>query len=242
MHDDIDQLCANLGLRRMREIMDRELARAAQTGCAAEDVVARLLREQWQHQQERSLAYRLEHAKIPERWELDTFPFERQPGVRKAQILQLASLDFVADGTNVVLVGDTGTGKTGLATGLLLQALRSGLRGRFIKAQDLFDEMYASLADRGTKRYVDQLAAYRLLVVDELGYLTLRPEQASLFFRLMDARHVARRSTVITTNLPYDAWAKLLDQPDMTKALLGRVRQRCVTLEISGPSLRAPQA
>ena len=57
----------------------------------------------------------------------------------------------------------------------------------------------------------------------------------------MDARHVARRATIITTNLPYDAWARLLDQPEMTKALLGRIRQRCVTVEITGPSLRATQ-
>jgi DNA replication protein DnaC len=240
MREEIDQLCANLGLKRMRQVVARELERAAQTGCAHEEVVARLLREQWLYTQERSLAYRVEHAKIPEVWEIDTFPFSRQPGVPQAQIRQLASLDFVALGQNVVLVGDTGVGKTGLATGLLLQALRNGRRGRFIKAQDLLDEVYASLADRSTRRLLKELTAYHVLVIDELGYLTLKPEQANAFFRLMDLRYTAHRSTIITTNLPYDDWTSLLGNADMTQALLGRLRQRCVTLCIRGPSLRAP--
>lgn len=240
MREQIDQLCANLGLRRMREIMARELARAAETGCAHEEVVMRLLREQWQYAQERSLAYRLDRANIPEPWDLDTFPFDRQPGVNRAQIRQLASLDFIATGHNVVLVGDTGVGKTGLATGLLLKALRNGRKGRFIKAQDLLDDVYASLADRSTRHMINNLAGHNILLIDELGYLNVRPEQANAFFRLMEERHVKQRSTIITTNLAFDDWYKLLDNQPMTKALLDRLRQRCITVSIQGPSLRTP--
>lgn len=240
--EEIDQLLANLGYKRMREVARAELERAAQTGASPGEVVARLLREQWRHQQERSLANRIRAARIPERWDLETFPYDRQPGVNRAQIRQLASLDFVAGAVNVVLVGDTGVGKTGIATGLLLTALRSGHSGRFIKAQDLFDEMYASLADRSTNALLKSLASLAVLVIDELGYLTIRPEQANAFFKLMDMRYTRRKATIVTTNMPYDDWAGMLGNPKMTGALLSRLRHRCTTLVIEGPSLRTPAA
>jgi DNA replication protein DnaC len=101
-------------------------------------------REEYQHQRQKSLEYRIKNAGFPEIWSLETFPFDRQPGVHAATIRQLASLDFVPNAQNLVFIGPTGVGKTGLATGLLYQALVNGYRGRFIRAQDLFDEMYAS--------------------------------------------------------------------------------------------------
>lgn len=238
--EEIDQLLANLKLKRMREIVVRELERAAKTGCGADELVVRLLREQWHYQQERSLINRIDEAKMPQRWDLDTFPWSSQPGVNPAQVKLLASLDFVAKGANVVLLGDTGVGKTGIATGLLQAALRAGHSGRFIKAQDLFDEMFASLADRSTRRLLDSLARIKVLLIDELGYLTIKPEQANTFFRLMDMRYTAQRSTIITSNLVYDDWAQTLGSEKMTAALLGRIRQRCTTLHIQGPSLRTP--
>jgi DNA replication protein DnaC len=93
--------------------------------------------------------------------------------VRKAVIQQLASLDFIPRAENLVLIGETGVGKTGIASGLLLKALENGYRGLFIKAQDLFDEMYTTLADRSTRKLLDRLIRIDLLHIDELGYLNL---------------------------------------------------------------------
>ncbi len=94
--------------------------------------------------------------------------------------MSLAELDFIPTATNIVFIGPTGVGKSGLATGLLLKALQNGYRALFIKAQDLFDEMYASLADRSSRKLVDRLARVPLLCVDEMGYLNLRPEQCTI--------------------------------------------------------------
>ena len=77
-----------------------------------------------------------------------------------------------------MLIGPTGVGKTGLACGILLKALQNGLRCQFIGAQDLFDEMYASLADRSTRRLVNRLSRLDVLLIDEMGYANLKPEQA----------------------------------------------------------------
>jgi DNA replication protein DnaC len=239
MNDDIEQLLTNLRMKDMIEIVERELVRAQKTKPSYADFYARILREQYQLLHARSLANRITRAKIPERWALESFPFAQQPGVNETEIKQLGELDFVAKKENIVFVGETGRGKTGLATGLLLKALESGYRGIFVKAQDLFDEMYASLADRSSRKLIDRLMSVDVLLIDEMGYLNLRPEQSNLFFKLMEERY-SRRSTIITTNLDYDDWYSFLGRKEMVGALLSRLRHHCHTLRIDGPTLRNP--
>lgn len=204
------------------------------------EFVTRLLRAQWYTRQETALAWRIRRANLPERWSLETFPFARQPGVQRKQIHTLAELEFIPKAENIILVGPTGVGKTGLASGLLLKALENGYRGQFIRAQDLFDEMYASLADRSTRQLLKRLARLDVLLIDELGYLNLKPEQSNIFFKLMEERY-HRRSTLITTNLEYDEWHNFLGNRAMVDALLSRLRHYCHTVRIKGPSLRDPQ-
>ena len=142
---------------------------------------------------------------------------------------------------NLVFIGPTGVGKTGLAIGILLRALENGCRGLFISAQDLFDEMFASLADKSTRKPLNQLPAVEVLLIDEMSYLTLRPEQTNIFFRLMEERY-GRKATIITTNLDYDDWYGFLGRKEMVGALLDRLRHRCTTIRIDGPSLRRPSS
>lgn len=239
MNDDLDQLLKNLKMRAMHEVVERELARAQKSKPSYADFYARLLREQYQLQKQRSLEYRIERAKLPERWALETFPFAAQPCVHEAALKQLGELDFVAKKENIVFVGPTGTGKTGLASGLLLKALENGYRGLFIRAQDLFDEMYASLADRSSRKLLNRLMTADVLLIDEMGYLNLKPEQSNLFFKLMEERYT-RKSTILTTNLDYDDWYGFLGRKEMVGALLSRLRHHCHTLRIDGPSLRVP--
>jgi hypothetical protein len=134
----------------------------------------------------------------------------------------------------------TGISKTGLASGLLLKALQNGYRGQFIGAQNLVDEMYASLADRSTRQLLNRLARLDILLIDEFGYLNLKPEQSNIFFKLMEERY-HRHSTIITTNLVYDEWQNFLGNKSMVEAPLSRVRHYCHTVTINGPSLRDPQ-
>jgi len=221
-------------------VLDRELARAEKLEPSYTEFLARLLREQYLYQQECAMLYRVREARLPEQWTLETFPFDRQPGVAKSTIMQLAELDFLSRGTNLVFIGDPGVGKTGLATGLVLKALENGHKCRFVKAQDLFDEMYASLADRSTTKLLHRLSRVALLCIDEMGYLNLRPEQSNIFFKLMEERY-GKRSTIITTNLDYDDWYGFLGNKAMVSALLSRLRHHCQTIRINGPTLRPPQ-
>ena len=201
----------------------------------------RLLRAQWQHKQESALAWRIKRAAMPEQWTLESFPFKQQSGVSQKQIRGFAELDFIAKAENIVFIGPTGVGKSGPASGLLLKALQNGYRGLFIRAQDLFDEMYASLADRSSRRLLNRLASVDVLVIDEMGYLNLRPEQTNIFFKLMEERY-RRRPTIISTNLEYDEWANFLGNKTLVDALLNRLQHQCHTVRIKGPSLRIPQS
>ena len=240
MNDEIAQLLRSLHLTRIAEILDEQLAQAEKKQASYQDLLAVLLRAQWHHRQESALAYRIRRSGLPEPWTLESFPWKRQPGVSQRQLRGFAELDFVAKAENLVLIGPTGVGKTGLASGLLLKALQNGYRGLFVRAQDLFDEMYASLADRSSRKLVDRLARVDLLLIDEMGYLNLRPEQTNVFFKLMEERY-RRKATLITTNLDFDEWHHFLGNKALVDALLSRLRHRCHTVKIDGPSLREPQ-
>lgn len=240
MNDDLDQLLTSLKMHRTREILRRELERAVREKPAYDAFLADLLREEYAYKRQKSLEYRIEHARMPELWTIDTFPFDQQPGVSAPVIKQLAGLDFVATGHNLVFIGPAGVGKTGLATGILYQALVNGQRGRFVRAQDLFDEIHASLLDRSSRRVLNELCGYTLLCIDELGYLNLKPEQTNIFFKLMEERYTARKPTIITTNLDFEQWYDFLGQKAMVQALLDRIRHRCHTIRIEGTTLRSP--
>jgi DNA replication protein DnaC len=240
MSDELDQLLRSLHLRSIAETLDEVLALAEQQSLSYREFLLRLLRPQWHARQDQALAWRTRQAKLPETWSLETFPFDLQTGVDRRLIRSLAELDFIPRAENLVFIGPTGVGKTGLAVGLLLKALQNGYRGRFVRAQDLFDDMYASLADRSTRKLLNELARLDVLLIDEMGYLNLRPEQSNTFFKLMEQRY-NRKPTLITTNLDYDEWHHFLGNRPMVEALLSRLRHRCQTLRIDGPSLRSPQ-
>ena len=241
MKDNLEQLLACLKLRKVAEIYDREVAKSEKSGEPFSRLFARLMRSEWNHRQESSLTARIKRAKLPEEWTLESFPFKKQPGVSQRQIRTLAELDFIPKAENIVFIGPTAVGKSGLASGLLLKAMQNGHRGMFVSAQDLFDEMYASLADRSTRRLLNRLARIDVLLIDEMGYLNLKPEQTNTFFKLMHERYRCR-PTIITTNLEYAEWHDFFGNAKLVDALLSRLRHHCHTIKIDGPPLREPQS
>lgn len=240
MKEELAELLRGLKLRRIAEIGDEEMGKAEKEGRSIAECLTRLLRAERHYQEEQALKWRIKRAKMPEEWTLESFPWKKQPGVSKRQIMALAELDFIPKAENVVFIADTGRGKTGLANGLLLKALQNGYRGEFVKAQDLFDEMYASLADRSTRKLVNRLARLDVLHIDEMGYLNLKPEQTNIFFKLMEERY-RRKPTIISTNLEFDEWENFLGNKALVAAMLSRLRHQCHTIRIKGPTLRDPK-
>lgn len=115
MTEELEQLLKNLSLRRILEIFEEQTKAAEKDDITYSDFLTRLVRAQWQARQEAALEWRIRRANLPERWTLETFPFPRQPGINRKQIRAFAELDFIAKGENIVLVGPTGVGKTGIS-------------------------------------------------------------------------------------------------------------------------------
>jgi DNA replication protein DnaC len=235
----LEPLLQELGLSRMAEIVKERLRLCQQESWSYRRLLRELLEEEVAYRRQRALTNRIQRANLPEGWYLETFPFHLQPGVDRAQINQLAELDFLREGINIVFIAKTGRGKTGLASALLHKALLNGHTGLRQRVQDLLDDLRRSIADRRTTCLLRRLTRVDLLVCDEMGYLNLNEDQANLLFKLMDDRYELKKSTIITTNLIYDDWGQYLKNPSLTEALLSRLRHRCITINIEGPDLRA---
>ena len=238
MNEELEQLLSNLKLRTIAARLPEMLAAAEAGGTPIPTLITQLLRAEWHARQEQALEARIQRAHFKEDWTLESFPFKEQKGVKERQIRTLAQLEFIPRAENIVLIGETGVGKTGLMVSLARKAVQNGYRALFIQAQDLFDQMYASIADRSSRRLVRSLTNVDVRAIDELGYGNVKPEQTNIFFKLMEERH-RRRPTLITTNLPYPTWQDFLGNPALTKALLSRLRERCHTITIDGPCIRA---
>ena len=132
--------------------------------------------------------------------------------------------DYMTKQQNIVWLGPTGCGKSGLATAFLLQALDRGYRGYFITFPELVAELYASLADRSEQQALRKYARYDCLVIDEVGYVEIEPAQVGLFFTLMQKRHKTK-TTLITSNLGYSDWGSFLKNAHLTAALIDRLTE-----------------
>lgn len=241
MIDEINACLEALKLRKMREIAEAELRTAQAKKSSYSAFLLGLLRQEHEDKRRRAIESRIRQASLPERWTLETYPFNLQPCISKKQHQELAELDFLARGENIVWMGGTGVGKTGLASSILLKALYAGRSGKLIKAQDLFDEFSASVADRTTQALLKRLAHLDVLLIDELGYVTPQPGQINHFFRLVESRY-GKRPTLITTNLGYKEWPKFLGNGPMAGALLRRLLHTCHTITFpKGVNLSKPK-
>jgi DNA replication protein DnaC len=200
INEELQQLLHNLKLRALAQCLAQMLADAEASSTPIAAVLTQLLRIEWEARQHNALAARIKRARMPEVLTLESFPFKIQSGVKERQIRAFAELDFIPKAENIVFVGDSGVGKTGLMSALVLKAVQNGYRARFIRAQDLFDEMYASIADRSSRKLLNTLVNVDVLAIDELGYINIKPEQSNIFFKLIEERH-HRKPTLITTNL-----------------------------------------
>jgi len=237
----LQNLLSELRLKGMQMALETLLEKANKQGISIQEFLHEMLLQEKKFKQERSIQYRINQAKLPFEWSLDTFPFHLKPSINKTQIMTLSGLEFVERGDNIVFIGEPGTGKTGLSIGLIRKALLEGYRGRFYKVQDLLDELFASLVDRSTSKLLKKLTNLDVIIMDELGYLTLNQEQMNMFFKLMDERYNKSKSTIITTNLTYEKWYDILKPKSMVDALLDRLLHNCITINIENGSLRRPQ-
>jgi len=184
-----------------------------------------IVEEEYKIKKENSRRLRLSKAKIPEKFAIETFPFSRQAKLKKKKIVDLYdSFDYMSKRRNIIWIGPTGIGKTGLASAFLIQAINKGYKGRFIVFPELLDILYKSVGDHSETAVVDKFSSYDCLLIDELGYVEVEPVQVGLFFRLMSNRY-KNKTTLITSNLGFSQWGEFLKNAQLTAALIDRLTE-----------------
>ena len=168
---------------------------------------------------------------------LEEFDFEYQPSINRNQIEELNSLRFIDKQENIVFYGNSGVGKTHLATAIGITAAKNRQSTYFIKCADLIMSLHrAKLEDRLNDK-LKKLSSYKLLIIDELGYLPIAKDDSKLFFQLIDRRY-EKFSTIITTNINFSQWDEIFGDPLTANAIMDRLLHHCNIVTIKGKSFR----
>ena len=210
--------------------------------CAAEGVdhtryLLRLAEVELIERERRMVERRIKEAKFPAVKSLDSFDFLALPSLNKALVLELARCEYVARRENIIALGNSGTGKTHICLGLGLAACQKGLSVGFITAAALVHELTEARDEKRLLRLQRQVAGYKLLIIDELGYVPLSQTGAELLFEVFSQRY-ERGSTIVTSNLPFDEWTSVFGAERLTGALLDRLTHHVHILEMNGDSYR----
>lgn len=238
--NDLLLLRANLKQLRLPTI-GAEFEKLAREATASnqtfEQYLLRLTELEVATRQSNALATRIHQAHFPMEKDLESFEFSSAPAVNKQKVLELARCEWIAERSNVCLVGQPGTGKTHLAVSLGLAAARHGYRVRFFTAASLVNQLEEKQKVYQLDRFLSQLDRMDLLVCDELGYLSFSRAGAELLFQVFADRY-ERRSLLITSNLAFSDWGQIFQGERMTAALLDRLTHHCEIFEMNGESYR----
>jgi DNA replication protein DnaC len=223
----------------------REYEKVAQQ-CAAEGVdhpryLMRLAEMELIDRERRMVERRIKAARFPTVKSLDSFDFLALPSLNKMLVLELARSEYVDRRENIIAVGNSGTGKTHIALGLGLAACQQGLSVGFTTAAALVHQLREASDEKRLLRLQRQLTKYKLLIIDELGYVPLSPTGAELLFEVFSQRY-ERASTIVTSNLPFDEWTTVFGSERLTGALLDRLTHHVHILEMNGESYRLAQS
>ena len=223
-----DELVRTLKYLRMSNLLahwDAYQALARKGRFSAVRLLRHVLEEECRARRANARERRLKRAKIPEILVMETYPFKRQPKLDKKKIASIYdAFDFVENSQNLIWVGPTGCGKTGLATSFLVQAIHRGHTGRYVLFPELVAELYASVADHSEQKVIRRYLSYDCLLIDEVGYVEVEPVQVGLFFTLMQRRH-RKKPTLITSNLGFGDWRSFLKNDHLTAALIDRLTE-----------------
>jgi DNA replication protein DnaC len=220
---------------------EKVAAEAAREGQDHVRYLLRLVELELIDRERRMVERRIRAARFPAVKSFDTFDFAAIPSLNKPLALELARCEYVVARDNIIALGNSGTGKTHVCLALGLAACQRGLSVAFTTAAGLVHQLMEARDEKRLLRLQTQLAAVKLLIVDELGYVPLPQTGAELLFEVFSQRH-ERGSTIVTSNLPFDEWTGAFGNQRLTGALLDRLTHHVHILEMNGESYRLKQS
>ena len=235
--NQIDSHLKTLSLHRIREIYRQEAEDAANTKLSYQDYLLRLIEQEILSKIERSVNRRIQLATFPQLKRLEEFDFSFQPKINEKLIRELATLEFLSAAKNVLFIGAPGVGKTHLAISLGIKAAHARKRVLFFTAEQLTTQLAAADVSGRLTTLLDQLGRADLLIIDELGYLSLTKHTAKLFFQLVSKRY-EKGSIIITSNKPFEQWGEIFTDDVVAAAILDRLLHHSYPFLINGKSFR----
>lgn len=234
---NIESYCRLLSLSSVGEHYESAALDAAKAKLSYQDYLYKLLQQQIVDRVDRSINAKIKKAGFKYLASLEEFDFSFQPQIDEKLIRELATLSFLESATNVLLVGAPGVGKTHLSIALGLEATKQRRRVKFVSAEELTHELIAANRSNTITDYLEAIGRIELLIIDEIGYLELSREAASLFFRLVSKRY-EKASTIITSNKAFQEWGEIFNDDVIATAILDRLLHHSYPFLINGPSYR----
>jgi DNA replication protein DnaC len=235
-----ERLHTNLQLLKLNTIdtiLDNYLEIAAKEGKTTLEVLDHLIDQEKRAKDASSQETRMKLAGFPVKKKLEDFDFDFQPSIDRAVISDLATLRFVYNAENAVFLGPPGVGKSHLAIALGIEAVKASLSVYFTNAGVLIERLKKANSDGLLEDRLRTLAKYKLLIIDEMGYLPFDSEGAHCFFQLVTKRY-EKTSTIFTSNKSYGEWGEIFHDHVIAAAILDRILHHCTTINIKGESYR----
>ena len=237
---EYERLHHNLKLLKLgtfESVLDNYLEIASNEKKSTIEILDYLVDRELRSKESRSLALRTRKAGFPMEKGLDDFDFEFQPSLDKSVINEIASLKFIHNAENVVLLGPPGVGKTHLAIALGIEAVRAGFRVQFANASALIERLAKADREKRLEEMIRELSRFQLIIIDEMGYLPFDDFGAHCFFQLVSRRY-ERASIIFTSNKSYGEWGDIFKDHVIAAAILDRILHHCTTVNIKGDSYR----
>lgn len=237
--DQLKEKLARLQLRAMMQNLETIIREAGEKNLGLLGSLNRLADLELERRWQNAIKLRWEQAKLLDKCTIDQFDFDHHKSRKeqKTRILNLLSLEFINDHMDVILIGNPGTGKTFLAKCIATAACNANIKVLFTTAVDMINHLIAAEADRSLLKKLEYYQSPALLVCDEIGYLSLGQQGSNLFFQVISARH-QKKSTILTTNLPFADWGKVFDSTTVATAIADRLVHRSEVLILEGTSYR----
>lgn len=226
-----------LKLEKFRSFLPNYIEEITKNEIPFTDALLRLTEKELEFRNERASKIQIAVSAFPFEKTLSDFNFDFQPSINKAQLLELESLRFLENKENILFFGSSGVGKTHLAVALGIAAAKNRNITYFISCHDLIMQLNKAHSENRLDAKLKHFAKYKLLIIDEIGYLPIDKQGANLLFQLINKRY-ERNSTIITTNQPFSKWGEVFSDVTLANAILDRLIHHSSIIKITGPSYR----